>query len=266
MKLRARRLARAVPAWILVILLIFSLTPASRAAEGTPTFEGEIELTGKFNGRFTLDSSDMHLFTLENMAPGDSWRGKIHVKNSASAQMEIAILSIVSNLEDKALFDALKLKIQMGDTEIYDGSYGGTTDPISTFYKIPAGRTVTFDITVTFPKECGNELQNAEMNSTWTFEGRYYGGYDDDDPPKPPITIIIPDPEPEPEPEPGPGPEPEPEPPVIIQTGVDVTASSSQNATWLFVSLLCVASCILMLFRIRAAKKGTTETKKKGRE
>lgn len=244
MKLKARRLARAVPAWILVVLLILSLIPAAHAEETAQkqVYEGEIELTGAFNGKFSLDSSDLYLFKLENMAPGDSWEGKIHVKNSASAKMEIALLSIVSNLEDTKLFEALNLEISLGDTKVYTGSYGKTEEPVSTYYEIPAGKTITFDVTVTFPKECGNEYQNTKMDSTWTFEGRYYGGQ-----------YYYNDPDPKPD-------------PAKIQTGVDMTTSNSQSAVWLFVSLLCVASCVLMLYRISSAKRGTTETKKKGRE
>lgn len=243
MRQKTRRLARAVPAWILVILLILSMVPVAHADETArkQVYEGEIELTGKYSGKFSLDSSDLYLFQLENMAPGDSWEGKIHVKNSASAKMEIAILSIVSDLEDTKLFDALDLKISLGDKEIYKGSYGKTEEPISTFYEIPAGKTITFDVKVTFPKECGNEYQNTKMDSTWTFEGRYYGGGG----------YYYPDPKPD---------------PVKIQTGVDMTTSNTQSAVWLFVSLLCVASCVLMLYRISSAKRGTTETKKKGRE
>lgn len=160
MRQKARRLARAVPAWILVILLILSMVPVAHADETArkQVYEGEIELTGKYSGKFSLDSSDLYLFQLENMAPGDSWEGKIHVKNSASSKMEIAILSIVSDLEDTKLFNALDLKISLGDKEIYKGSYGKTEEPISTFYEIPAGKTITFDVKVTFPKECGNEF------------------------------------------------------------------------------------------------------------
>lgn len=84
MRQKARRLARAVPAWILVVLLILSMVPVAHADEGarTQVHEGEIELTGKYSGKFSLDSSDLYLFQLENMAPGDSWEGKINVKTS----------------------------------------------------------------------------------------------------------------------------------------------------------------------------------------
>lgn len=238
MKQKTHRLARAVPAWILVVLLILSLMPVAHAEETArkQVHEGEIELTGAFNGKFSLDSSDLYLFKLENMAPGDSWEGKIHVKNSAGAKMEIALLSIVSNLEDTKLFDALDLEISLGDKKVYSGSYGKTEEPISAFYEIPAGKDLTFNVKVAFPKECGNEYQNTKMDSTWTFEGRYYGGK-----------------------------KPDPNP-IKIQTGVDMTTGTSQTATWLVISVMCLVAGTVMVYRIRDTKKSINETKKKGRE
>ena len=231
MKQKAHRLARAVPAWILVVLLIFSLVPMAHAAESeqtkTQVYEGEIELTGAYSGKFSLDSSDVYLFKLENIAPGDSWEGKIHVKNSASDKMEISILSIVSNLEDTKLFDALDLKISLEDKEIYNGSYGKTEEPVSTFYEIPAGKDITFDVVVTFPKECGNEYQGTKMDSTWTFEGRYYGER--------------------------------------VQTGVDLSTGTSQNATWLVISVVCMIIAVVLLgCLIHDIKKRNENTKMKG--
>lgn len=244
MKQRTRRLIRAVPAFILAVLLLLSLIPVTAHADNTPqmpktqVYEGEIELTGEYNGKFTLDSSDVYLFKLENMTPGDSWEGKIHVKNTGYRKMEIAILSIVSDLEDTKLFDALQLEISQGETEIYSGSYGGTKEPITKFLPINGRETLTFDVKVTFPKECGNEFMGTKMDSTWTFEGRYYGGG---------------------------GSQPSNPDPIKIQTGVDMTASSSRNASWLFVAVLCLTSGALIVYRIERAKH-ETNSKKKGRE
>ena len=226
MKQREARLIRAVPVLILAVLLLMTLVPVAYA-DGRKT-EAEIELTGKFNGRFTLDSSELYLFRLKNAAPGDSWEGKIHVKNTGSRKMEIAILSIVSDLEDTKLFDALQLEISQGETEIYSGSYGGTKEPITKFLPINGRETLTFDVKVTFPKECGNEFMGTKMDSTWTFEGRYYGGG---------------------------GSQPSKPDPIKIQTGVDMSTGTSQNATWLFVSALCLLSALLMAYRVSSAKK-----------
>ena len=233
MKQRTRRLFRAVPAFILAVLLLLSLIPVTAHADTTPqtpkmqVYEGEIELTGKYNGRFSLDSSDVYLFKLEDMTPGDSWVGKIHVKNTGSRKMEIAILSIVSDLEDTKLFDALQLEISQGETEIYSGSYGGTKEPITKFLPINGRETLTFDV----------KFMGTKMDSTWTFEGRYYGGG---------------------------GSRPSNPEPIKIQTGVDMSTGTSQSAAWLLVSLLCAVSCILMLCRISSARKGARAAKGRG--
>ena len=236
MKQKKARFMRAVPVLILAVLLLFALMPVAYA-DGRKT-EAEIELTGKFNGRFTLDSSELYLFRLKNAAPGDSWEGKIHVKNTGSRKMEIAILSIVSDLKDTKLFDALQLEISQGETEIYSGSYGGTKEPITKFLPIEGRKTLTFDVKVTFPKECGNEFMGTKMDSTWTFEGRYYGG----------------------------GSRPSNPEPIKIQTGVDMSTGTSQSAAWLLVSLMCAVSCILMLCRISSARKGAMASKGRGRK
>ncbi len=159
----------------LLVFLLFGIFPVQSLAADS-VIEEEVEISGKYNGTFSLDSSDMELFNLKNVVPGDTWKGKLHIRNTAIDKMEIAILSIVSNLDDNVLYDALDLKISIGTEEIYNGSYGATKEPISRFYEVPAGGRVTFDIVVSLPKTAGNNIQNKKMDSTWTFEGRYYGG------------------------------------------------------------------------------------------
>lgn len=173
MNSKTRPILRVFSLCLLLVLLINVFPLQSLAAENM--FEGEIELTGNYNGRFSLDSSDMKLFNLKDIVPGDTWKGKLHVKNKAAAQMEFSIISIVSNLQDETLYDALDLKISYGNEEIYNGSYGATGMPISDLYGISAGQSMTFDLVVSLPKTVGNYIQNKEMDSTWTFEARYYG-------------------------------------------------------------------------------------------
>lgn len=173
MILKKQSIYRAFTLFLLLFFLISMFPMQSLAANDM--FEGEIELTGNFNGRFSLDSSDIDLFNLKDIVPGDTWRGKLHVKNKARASMDFSIISIVSNLEDNTLFDALDLKIYLGDEEIYNGSYGSTGEPISDFYKIKSKQEITFDLIVSLPRTAGNNVQNKKMDSTWTFEANYYG-------------------------------------------------------------------------------------------
>lgn len=161
-------------AFLLTLLMLLSLLPIQAFAAGT-VYEGTVELTGSFNGKFSLDSSDSKLFALENIVPGDSWRGKLHVVNKGNAKMEISIISIESNLEDNTLYDALDLNISVDGEELYSGSYGATPTPITGILVIPAESSMTFDLTVTLPVTAGNELMGKAMDSTWTFEAKHYG-------------------------------------------------------------------------------------------
>ena len=171
---KTRPFLRSATAFLLALLMCFSLLPFPAAAAG-PIYEETIELTGEFNGQFTLNSSDLQLFSLEAVTPGTSWHGKLKVVNKASARMEFAIISIESNLSDTLLYNALDLKIYADQEEIYNGSYGATTIPISQKLNIPAGKSVTYDIIVTLPHTVGNEMMGKEMDSTWVFEADYFG-------------------------------------------------------------------------------------------
>ena len=160
---------------LLCLALIGSilLPMTAHAANGT-VYEGSIELTGEFDRRrFHLSTSDDDLFSLKNIVPGDSWHGKVHVKNNCGRIMEVSIISILNDLEnDDYLFRQLTLDITTGDEVVYSGSYGETDEPVSDWYAISPGKKITFDIQVKLPEETGNEGQGREMDSTWVFEAR----------------------------------------------------------------------------------------------
>lgn len=162
----------------LVVLLIlmavsFWLPVYASAVESEDEY---IELDGTFTGRFELSSNKMHLFQLKDIVPGDQWSGTIHVKNSCYDKMEFSIVSVISNLEDVLLFDALVTEIRVDDEVIYNGTYGYQDDKtfMTAFYPIEPGKSLDFDITVTLPPTVGNEMMGKTMESTWTFEARYY--------------------------------------------------------------------------------------------
>jgi len=160
---------------LLLFMLILSTVLSTQAlAAGNRVFEGSIELTGDFERRrFNLSTSDDDLFHLTNIVPGDTWQGKVHVKNNCNRIMEVSIISIVNDLRyDSYLFRKLDLDISIGDEVIYSGSYGRTDEPISDWYAISPGKQITFDITVKLPEKTGNAAQGRKMESTWTFEAR----------------------------------------------------------------------------------------------
>jgi len=220
---------RSIVTALLAVLVLFLALWPIQASAAEPTYTGSIELTGKYTGTFTLESSAMDLFKLENIVPGDTWEGKVEVKNTGSRNMEIAILSIVNDLQDNdLLYDKLHLQIHLGNEEIYSGSYGATEANISKFYPVRPNETIAFDILVTFPEDAGNEYQGQKMDSTWTFEARYEGGgYYPGDPTSP-------------------------EEKPVIQTGHELTDTNTASAHWIFLLLLCAAGVGVTVYRVRA--------------
>lgn len=208
---------QAATSLLAFLLLIFSLLP-QQALALQRTEVSTIELTGTLTESFELDASDVQLFSLKNMAPGDSWSGRVNVVNKTNTQMSIQLLSIVSNLEDLMLYDALHLIIIVDGDLVYNGSYGATGEPITTELTVPNDKPLSFDIYVSLPETVGNEMQSKEMDSTWTFEAHC------DDP-------------------------------TNIQTGVDLTVGNSGNAIWLIIAGLCLICGVVLFFRVKSVKK-----------
>lgn len=175
---------KRILAFLLLCILMINVLP-SYAHATTYVGEEHIELDGTFTGRFDLSSNKSELFNLKEIVPGDKWSGKILVKNSGEENMEFSLLSIVSNLEDTSLFDALTLTITSGESLLYSGKYGGSTafvendlsSQITGYYVVMPGQTFVLDVTVNLPETIGNEVMGKEMHSTWTFEARYMSPY-----------------------------------------------------------------------------------------
>lgn len=212
-----RPVCRAAPVLLGILLLLFSVFPHSAWATEY-TREDVIELTGTFSGTFELNSSDMELFSLTGMVPGDSWSGQLKVLNKTGTDMDVSLISIISNLEDTALFEALDLQLIVDGELVYAGSYGNTASPVTPKISVPKNEPVVFQINVSLPTTAGNDLQAKEMNSTWIFEANCADQEN-------------------------------------VQTGVDLTLSNSGNATWLLVAGLCFLCGIVLLLRIMAARK-----------
>lgn len=180
-----RPLFRLVSVLLVALLLLGAMPFMAFAAETNNEY---IELDGSFTGKFDLSSNTTKLFHLENISPGDQWSGTLHVKNSCKAAMDFAFVSVTSDLEDTVLFDALVTKVSLDGQAIYDDTYGfySADQHMSTFYRIAPGETLAFDIVVTLPADIGNSVMNKRMESTWTFEARYYEApyvvrYEDED-------------------------------------------------------------------------------------
>ena len=159
---------------LLVLLLLLSVVPIQAFASQTPEVNVvHYTLTGSFEGKFELSSNKYKLFHLEDIVPGDEWKGQIHIKNDADGKMTISLLSITSNIKNQVLFDALDLEISYKGNPLYSGKYNTGLTRITDEYVIDPDETLVLDVVVSLPVSAGNEVQDKYMDSTWTFEATY---------------------------------------------------------------------------------------------
>lgn len=170
-------LLRCVSALLVIVMMFSAMASAAFATDWSReiAFEETLVIDGDFDGEsFQLNTSSSELFNLERFAPGDEWTGRLRIKNDLPEKMMVSVISIVSILEDTALFDALDLDICLNYPTgelLYSGTYGeGQTD----FFMVRPKQTVSLYITVSLSPKVGNEMQAKEMDSIWTIEGRYY--------------------------------------------------------------------------------------------
>lgn len=159
---------------LLVLVLLMSGIPLSASAAEVPdSGEPDFVITGMYDGQFKLAGDKSKLFHLDEILPGDTWTGKIRIKNEAPSKMTISLLSIVSNLEDTTLFEALTLDISVNGKSVYSGSYSTDQEPIMSVRDVAPGKTLTLDVTVTLPRTTGNAVMEKEMDADWIFEATY---------------------------------------------------------------------------------------------
>lgn len=108
------------------------------------------------------------LFTIANMAPGDTSSEELEIKNNAPSARPVAIKGVVTNDTDD-LSTQIDITITDGSTTIYGpktakefftDSLNPEGIPLAT---INAGQTKTYTITAKFKESAGNEFQNATL-------------------------------------------------------------------------------------------------------
>ena len=207
---------------LLVLLLLLSTLPVVVYASNDFGRERYV-LTGSFEGQFELSSKRSQLFHLEDIIPGDQWAGQIEIKNDAPGEMAICLRSITSDIEDTLLFDTLELEISNDGEPVYAGRYRTERIPITGYYEIESGDSLILDVTVSLPYSAGNEIQNREMDSTWTFEAYYV-----DITSKP-------------------------------QTGDNLVTENSADIWILFILIITLLAVAIVVLRIRALRKRTAK-------
>lgn len=161
---------RCASVLLVLLFLLSALIVPAFAAQVRSTNEEHLVITGLLEEKFELSGNKSKLFHLEDIGPGDTWTGKIFIKNDTAWNMDISLLSIVSNIEDLVLFEALTLDITCDDEVLYSGSYSPDPGIIIAPRTMAPKTEQVWNVTVQLPIGVGNKLQSREMDATWTFE------------------------------------------------------------------------------------------------
>lgn len=123
------------------------------------------DLTVTWQGAGTGDTGPM--FTVTNMAPGDSSQKTITVTNGAASARPIAIKGVETS-GTPSFPTVLNIQIKDGATVLYSGTLAQFfTDSLGpegiSLNTISPGGTKVYTVIVTFSEGAGNEYQNAEV-------------------------------------------------------------------------------------------------------
>lgn len=161
---------------LIIALLLMTITvPVYAADTSKPTVQhiGGTTLMGEVSDKISIEFSNKSFFEADIMNPGDTWESIISLKNnSTDTNIQVSLVEIYSLLKDTKLFDALDLKIYLGEDLVYSGDYAKTPTPVFNWIDVPAGSSVDLRVITSFPGECGNEYQSTPFKADWVFEAR----------------------------------------------------------------------------------------------
>ena len=150
---------------LLIVAVLFSQTNVLQNIMRPPSAYAVGGLTVDWGSGITPGEP---IFTISNMAPGDSTTKEITITNNDTSSRPVAIKGVKTS-ETHNLATALTITITDGSTTIYGPKslQAFITDsqdpegiPLSTIHQ---GNSRTYTITVTFNEAAGNEFQNANI-------------------------------------------------------------------------------------------------------
>ena len=160
---------------IIALLLMTVSVPVYATDTSKPIVQhiGGTTLIGEVSDKISIEFSNKCFFEADIMNPGDTWESIISLKNnSTDTNIQVSLVEIYSLLKDTKLFDALDLKIYLGEDLAYSGDYSKTPTPVFNWIDVPAGSSVDLKVITYFPGECGNEYQSTPFKADWVFEAR----------------------------------------------------------------------------------------------
>lgn len=107
------------------------------------------------------------IFTIENMAPGDTQSRTVTIDNDSTASRPVGIKGVKTS-ETGSLADVIDITISDGPTILYDNTlaafFTASEHPDGIMLtNLPQGASKTMTITTKFQEEAGNEYQNKTL-------------------------------------------------------------------------------------------------------
>lgn len=182
---------RKVFSLLMALLIVMSLAVPALAADGSITYYGKSKIL-LTPGMTTYTDSDMFA-DFKGVMPGDVLTESVKITNLSAGSDYVrvyfrAIPHGVTNQPSKKVTEAgetlesmekflkqLKLEVKQGDEVVFSGTPNLGTDRIF-LRDLRRFKSTELSITLTVPKEMGNEFANREGEVDWefTFEGRNY--------------------------------------------------------------------------------------------
>lgn len=160
-----KTLCRLTSALVLALALLSAALPALAATT-------DLELLGEAAG-LVLTPAGGKLFDLANMAPGESRKGKISIKNSYSSWYDLWISAGEMTGSSPSLLEVLELTVLYGGEELYRGPVQGFASGPIYLGRFHPGEKGEMSLAAHLPgPETGNEYQGKSAGVKWIFTAR----------------------------------------------------------------------------------------------
>ena len=150
----------------LATLLVAGAVAIGSGATWTSTTSSSVSVTS--GDVLHTNNHDGAVLTVANIKPGDTLTGTVEIENTGTLD---AVLSFQESADTGNTFAAggLNLLIKQGNTELYNGDFGGYANTVHNLGDLDAGETSEFTFTVSMPADASNANQNKTAGATYTW-------------------------------------------------------------------------------------------------
>jgi hypothetical protein len=169
-----KHLKKLVVSLMVLLIAVGTFHTTAYAADADLTLETNIDKSLEIP--LTLKGDTDTFYTSANINPGDVIKADVVFKNVSGEDIQVRISDVTDQLnttESAALLEILDLTITTDGSPIYKGSYKNVTSPLTQWITLEAGKSLTMNINVEFPKyEADNQFQGSKMKVKYVFEAR----------------------------------------------------------------------------------------------